>query len=57
MTSLSFYGGVGEIGGNKIKVDGKKNSFLFDFGLAFGTANEYLDEFLQPRKSNGIMDL
>lgn len=51
MTSLSFYGGVGEIGGNKIKVDGKKNSFLFDFGLAFGTANEYLDEFLQPRKS------
>jgi ribonuclease J len=56
MTSLSFYGGVGEIGGNKIKVDGKENSFFFDFGLAFGTANDYLDEFLQPRKSNGIID-
>lgn len=56
MTDLSFYGGVCEIGGNKIKVDGKENSFFFDFGLAFGTANEYLSEFLQPRKSNGILD-
>lgn len=56
MTDLSFYGGVDEIGGNKIKVDGKENSFFFDFGLAFGTANDYLSEFLQPRKSNGILD-
>ena len=56
MTDLSFYGGVGEIGGNKIKVGGKENSFFFDFGLTFGTANKYLDEFLQPRKSNGILD-
>lgn len=56
MTGLTFYGGVGEIGGNKIKVDGKENSFFFDFGLAFNRANDYLSEFLQPRKSNGILD-
>ena len=56
MTEFSFYGGVGEIGGNKIMVNGEKDSFFFDFGLAFGKANNYLSEFLQPRKSNGIMD-
>lgn len=56
MIDLSFYGGVDEIGGNKIKVDGKESSFFFDFGLAFGTANDYLSEFMQPRKSNGIFD-
>lgn len=56
MTSIDFHGGVGEIGGNKIKVNGKENSFFFDFGLAFGRANDYLSEFLQPRKSNGILD-
>jgi ribonuclease J len=56
MADLSFYGGVGEIGGNKIKVDGQETSFFFDFGLAFARANDYLSEFLQPRKSNGILD-
>lgn len=56
MTDLTFYGGVGEIGGNKIKVTGGEDSFFFDFGLAFGKANDYLSEFLQPRKSNGLMD-
>ena len=56
MTDFSFYGGVGEIGGNKIMVNGNDDSFFFDFGLAFGKANDYLSEFLQPRKSNGIMD-
>lgn len=56
MTDFSFYGGVGEIGGNKIMVNGNDGSFFFDFGLAFGKANDYLSEFLQPRKSNGIMD-
>jgi ribonuclease J len=56
MTDLTFYGGVREIGGNKIQVSGEENSFFFDFGLAFNRANDYLSEFLQPRKSNGILD-
>ena len=56
MIGLTFYGGVGEIGGNKIQVTGMENSFFFDFGLAFNRANDYLSEFLQPRKSNGILD-
>jgi ribonuclease J len=56
MTRIDFYGGVDEIGGNKIQICGENNSFFFDFGLAFNRANDYLAEFLQPRKSNGIMD-
>lgn len=56
MTEFSFYGGVNEIGGNKIRISGKDTSFLFDFGLAFNRANDFLSEFLQPRKSNGILD-
>lgn len=53
---LSFYGGVDEIGGNKILVNGSEASFFFDFGMGFSRANDYLSEFLQPRKANGIMD-
>ncbi len=56
MTKLAFYGGVDEIGGNKIKVTSPDSSFFFDFGLAFSRANTYLSEFLQPRKANGILD-
>jgi ribonuclease J len=56
LTSIDFFGGVDEIGGNKIRVEGKRESFFFDFGMAFSQANDYLSEFLQPRKENGILD-
>ena len=56
MTSIDFFGGVDEIGGNKIRVQGYENSFFFDFGMGFSHANDYLSEFLQPRKANGICD-
>ena len=56
MTKINFYGAVNEIGGNKIHVKGTNGSFFFDFGMGFSRANNYLSEFLQPRKSNGIID-
>ncbi|HHY00381.1 MAG TPA: MBL fold metallo-hydrolase [Methanothermobacter sp.] len=56
MTNIDFFGGVDEIGGNKIRVEGNNQSFFFDFGMAFSKANDYLSEFLQPRKANGILD-
>lgn len=34
MTSLTFFGGVNEIGGNKILVEDDANLFL-DFGVVF----------------------
>ncbi len=56
MVQLEFYGGVEEIGGNKILVKKDEDSFFLDFGMSFGVAEKYLSQFLQPRKSNGIFD-
>ena len=56
MVGLDFFGGVDEIGGNKIQVNSEELVFFFDFGMGFSRANDYLSEFLQPRKANGILD-
>lgn len=56
MTDIDFYGGVNEIGGNKVLVNDKNSSIFLDFGMSFNIANKYFSEFLQPRKANGIMD-
>ncbi len=56
MVKIDFYGGVDEIGGNKILIGSNSTSFFLDFGMSFNKANDYFSEFLQPRKSNGIMD-
>jgi ribonuclease J len=56
MVKIDFYGGVDEIGGNKILVGSNSTSVFLDFGMSFNKANDYFSEFLQPRKSNGIMD-
>jgi len=56
MTKIDFYGGVDEIGGNKILVKEEATSLFLDFGMSFSTANKYFSEFLQPRKANGLMD-
>lgn len=56
MTALTFYGGVEEIGGNKILLQTKNSKIFFDFGMSFKRAGLYFSEFLQPRKLNGIGD-
>ena len=56
MTDINFYGGVDEIGGNKILVKDNNSSLFLDFGMSFSIANKYFSEFLQPRKANGILD-
>jgi ribonuclease J len=50
MTSLTFYGGVNEIGGNKILLEDQATRVFFDFGMSFSLANQYFDEFMQPCK-------
>jgi ribonuclease J len=57
MTSLTLYGGVSEIGGNKILLEDQATRVFLDFGMSFSLANQYFDEFMQPRKCNGILDL
>jgi ribonuclease J len=56
MTSLTFYGGVNEIGGNKILLEDKDTKVFLDFGKSFGRRAKFFEEFINPRTSNGITD-
>ena len=56
MTSLTFYGGVNEIGGNKILLEDKDTSVFLDFGKSFSRRARYFEEYISPRTSNGIVD-
>ncbi|MFX1365114.1 MAG: hypothetical protein ACFFCE_17800 [Promethearchaeota archaeon] len=53
---IEIFGGVSEIGGNKIFITVGNKKFLFDFGLSFNESNQYFSEFLSPRRFNGIID-
>ena len=54
--NLEIFGGINEIGGNKIFINIGDKKFLFDFGLSFSENQKYFSEFLNPRKLNGIID-
>jgi ribonuclease J len=56
MTSLTFYGGVDEIGGNKILLEDRDTRIFLDFGMSFSQSGKYFSEFLTPRKCNGVLD-
>lgn len=56
MTSLTFYGGTGEIGGNKILLEDDGARLWLDFGMSFKQSGLYFSEFLQPKKYNGMAD-
>ena len=56
MTSLTFYGGVNEIGGNKILLEDKDTKVFLDFGKGFGRRARFFEEYINPRTSNGIVD-
>lgn len=56
MTFLTFYGGVDEIGGNKILLEDKDTRVFLDFGKGFSRREKYFEEYLNPRQANGIMD-
>jgi ribonuclease J len=56
MAKLTFYGGVNEIGGNKILVQDRETKVLFDFGQSFNFGAEYFTGWLSPRAINGLGD-
>lgn len=56
MVELTFYGGVKEIGGNKILLEDNDTKIFFDFGMSFGKRGLFFEEFLTPRIANGIGD-
>jgi ribonuclease J len=58
MTSkLTFYGGVNEIGGNKILLQTEDGSVLLDFGRRMGEYGKYFSEFLVARSKNALRDM
>jgi len=56
LTSLTFYGGVNEIGGNKILLEDKDTKVFLDFGKSFSRRARFFEEFINPRTANGIVD-
>jgi ribonuclease J len=57
MVNLTFYGGVGEIGGNKILLEDGQKSLLLDFGLSYKRRRDFYEEYLKPRGGSGLLDL
>src|SRR5208283_1445132 len=56
-TSITFHGGVHEIGGNKFLLEDEDTRAFLDFGMQMGRANQYYAEYMQPRDLNGMGDL
>jgi ribonuclease J len=56
MTKLIFYGGVNEIGGNKILIEDKGTKVFFDFGQSFSFGADFFTGWLSPRAINGLGD-
>lgn len=57
MVELTFFGGVKEIGGNKILLEDQDTRIFLDFGKSFQIQKKYFDSFLNPRKLNMIDEL
>jgi ribonuclease J len=57
-TSLTFYGGVNEIGGNKILLKDGDTKVFFDFGMSFTMKKQfYSPPFLSPKSENSLQEL
>jgi ribonuclease J len=55
-TSLTFYGGLNEIGGNKILLEDGDTRVFLDFGMSFAGEAQYFSGYLTPRGVNGAGD-
>ncbi|HUT17107.1 MAG TPA: MBL fold metallo-hydrolase [Acidobacteriota bacterium] len=57
-TTLTFYGGVDEIGGNKILLQDRDTRVFFDFGMSFAMKKQfYSPPFLSPRSEKSLQEL
>ncbi len=56
MVSLTFYGGINEIGGNKVFLKEDEARVLLDFGQSFTCGVECFTGWLTPRAINGLGD-
>ncbi len=57
MTTFIFYGGVNEIGGNKILLKDRDVQILLDFGMSFSLRDQYYSiPFLYPKDERGLLE-
>jgi len=57
-TTLTFYGGVNEIGGNKILLQDRDVKVFFDFGMSFAMKKQYYSPpFLSPKSEESLKEL
>ena len=56
MTTLTVYGGVNEIGGNKILLEDGDHALLLDFGFPYKRHKLFYEEYLKPRGGAGLLD-
>lgn len=57
MLTITCYGAVKEIGGNKILLEDSGSAIILDFGKSFSAEGSFFDEFLQPRTNSCLRDL
>jgi len=57
MVKITFYGGVREIGGNKILLEDDKGKLFLDFGYPYSKYRTFYEEYLKPRPGAGLLDL
>ena len=57
MVRITFYGGVGEIGGNKILLEDGDTRVMLDFGMSFEAKRKYYAvPFLSPRSHESLLE-
>ncbi|MDH7477598.1 MAG: MBL fold metallo-hydrolase [Candidatus Bathyarchaeota archaeon] len=57
-TTLTFYGGVKEVGGNKILLKDRDTKVFFDFGMSFSMKRQfYSPPFLSPKSEKSLQAL
>jgi len=57
LVKLTFYGGVGEIRGNKILLEDRDTKILLDFGMNFVERSKFYSEpWLSPRDERGLLE-
>lgn len=57
-TTLTFYGGVDEIGGNKILLQDRDTRVFLDFGMSFSKKKDfYSPPFLSPKSEKSLQEL
>ena len=56
-TAITFYGGVGEIGGNKILIEDKGTRVMLDFGMSYSDRRRFFfDPMLSPGDERDLLE-